>query len=359
MKTNNIYKFNKSKKGFPERHSLNININPINTYIPQTDRNIRKLSFLILTLRKNHEKTEKLSSYKHIQKRLLKKNTTPNIGYKKNKLNQRYLNENSHIKKDNKFLEKSKKLEKLDKIDDNKINKRFSVISGNNIKIKLNNISNINISSRNSSNLIFNRSNESNIFKDKRKAVKVISESKNGNKIEKSQNINPFEIDEEDKIFKKVIIYKKRKRKKMKLLFSRDNPLSKVYKKLPYIINEINKVKKLKNDMNLIQYQKTLMEVGSQVLDRDICNKLNKKFYDIRKSTEKTYHYFVGIIDTIEEKEKKIIRKINTQQNFFKKVMVNNNRANWIYGMNNKIDFFPEVKFYPTPKFLLYNEQKK
>ena len=111
--------------------------------------------------------------------------------------------------------------------------------------------------------------------------------------------------------------------------------------------------------MSLIQYQKKLLEVGSKVLDRDICNKLNQKFYEISKSIDNKYDFFGGLIDNIEEKEKKIIRKINTQQNFFKKVMVNNNRANWIYGMSNKIDYFPKVKFYPTPKYLLYNNKNK
>ena len=123
-------------------------------------------------------------------------------------------------------------------------------------------------------------------------------------------------------------------------------------------MNELNKVKKTKKDMSLAKYQKTLLEVGSKVFERDICNRLNQKFYEIRKSVDKKYDYFEEMIDSIEEKEKKIIKKINTQQNFFKRIMINNNRTNWIYGINSKIDFFPKVRFFPTPKNLLNNDQR-
>ena len=107
--------------------------------------------------------------------------------------------------------------------------------------------------------------------------------------------------------------------------------------------------------MSLVKYQKALLEIGSKVLNRDSSNKLNLKFIEIRKSTEKKYDYLEKEIIKIEEKEKKIIKKINTQQNFFKRIMVNNNKSNWIYGQNKKFDFFPEINFYPIPKYLFNN----
>ena len=218
--------------------------------------------------------------------------------------------------------------------------KRFSVISYRN-KIKLNSINNNN---HKSSKQLMIKNTEINMNKT------------NGKKLD----INPFEIDEEDKIFKKIVIKRKKKRKQKnnKLLFSYDKSLLKVYKKLPYIMNELNKTKKTKKDMSLAKYQKALLEVGSKAFERDICNKLNQKFYEIRKSAEKKYDYFEELIDSIEEKEKKIIRKINTQQNFFKKIMVNNNKSSLVYSINTKMDFFPKIKFYPTPKNLLNNNQR-
>ena len=358
MKTISHFKFNKSNKVLPSRYSLNIN--PVN-FIPKTDRNYRKLSFPVITQPKNSEKNlqkKKPLTNRNIQKSFKKRNSSPNIIFK-NKLNQRYLNSSSNNKKDNSLESKNKK---IDISKSSKKLKRFSVVLNKNIKIKLNTANIENSSGSKNSHLLTDRS-----LKQKRRdtnkisSIKILS-SRSGKTIEKnpSQESNPFEVEEEDKIFRKFITNKKKKKKKkLKLLFKKDNPLSKVYKKIPYILSEINKVKKLKNDMTLVKYQNTLMEVGSKGLDRDIRNKLNQKFYEIRKSTEKKYDYFEKVIDTIEEKERKIIRKINTQQNFFKKIMVDNNKSNWIYGAGNKIDFFPKIKFYPTPKFLLYNYQNK
>ena len=175
-------------------------------------------------------------------------------------------------------------------------------------------------------------SSSRNIDKDFSKIVQNSKENKEKEK-EKDSN-NPFQIEEEDKIF---------------------NPLSKVYKRIPYVLTKLNEVKKQKNEMTLMNYQNRLLEVGSKVLKRDVREKLNKKFIEIRKITEKNYDYFERVLDSIEDEEKEIINKINTQQNFFKRIMINNNKENLIYGLTKKHDFFPKIKFYPTPKYLLYN----
>ena len=195
-------------------------------------------------------------------------------------------------------------------------------------------------------------SSSRNIDKDFSKIVQNSKENKEKEK-EKDSN-NPFQIEEEDKIFKKLM-KKKKKRKKKLTLQSYDNPLSKVYKRIPYVLTKLNEVKKQKNEMTLMNYQNRLLEVGSKVLKRDVREKLNKKFIEIRKITEKNYDYFERVLDSIEDEEKEIINKINTQQNFFKRIMINNNKENLIYGLTKKHDFFPKIKFYPTPKYLLYN----
>ena len=119
---------------------------------------------------------------------------------------------------------------------------------------------------------------------------KIVQNSKEEKEKEKDLN-NPFQIEEEDKIFKKLM-KKKKKRKKRLMLQSHDNPLSKVYKRIPYILTKLNEVKKQKNDMTLMKYQNRLLEVGSKVLKRDVREKLNEKFIEIRKITEKKYDYF-------------------------------------------------------------------
>ena len=182
---------------------------------------------------------------------------------------------------------------------------------------------------------------------------KFVKTSRAREEKEKDSN-NPFQIEEEDKIFKKLM-KKKKKRKKKLMLQSHDNPLSKVYKRIPYILTKLNEVKKQKNDMSLLNYQNRLLEVGSKVLKRDVREKLNKKFIEIRKVTEKKYDYFERALDSIEDQEKEIINRINTQQNFFKRIMIENNKESLIYGLTKKHDFFPRIKFYPTPKNLLYN----
>ena len=312
-------------------------------YISKTERNHHKLSVPIINQniqqQKNTEEKKKYNLKASLLKKIVKKSNSPNKRYSLKTTNSNYFSEKINIKKGINLNDTSNNnIDNFNKSE--KMKKRFSVIADR-TKLKLNGINNNN---RKSSKQLMVKNNEMNMNKT------------NGKKLD----INPFEIDEEDKMFKIIMIKRKKrkKQKKHKLLFSQDKSLLKVYKKLPYIMNELNKIKKTKKDMSLAKYQKTLLEVGNKVFERDICNKLNQKFYEIRKSVEKKYDYFEELIDSIEEREKKIIKKINTQQNFFKRIMVNNNKSNWIYGMNNKIDFFPKVKFYPTPKTLLNYDQR-
>ena len=330
---------------------LTININQINNH-NKTERNFHKLSVPNLNNilqsfnSKSLEKKNKKLSIIVNNLKFLRKNTAPNILIKnlhfsnKNILNPKYLKLLNNKKLINTLKSTIKKGKNID------ILKRYSVMVNKSfIKNKLNSINNKSNQLNRSSKVLTNKD----VPKNKRYSTLTTTSRKD-------KRINPFEIEEEDKLFQKILNRKnKKKQKKKPILRSRDNPLSKVYKKMPYVLTELDEVKKLKNDMSLMNYQKTLLDVGGKVLNRELNDKLTQKFFEIRKSTETKIEYFENIIDDIEDKEKKIIKKINTQQNYFKKTMVDNNKGRWIYGMSNKVDFFPQIKFYPTPKYLLAN----
>ena len=339
-----------NKKFFPR---LTININQIKENIPKTER---KLS--VPNLNNNFHSFNQKNKEKNSQIKLnlnnikvKRKNTSQNIS--KNNLhfsNKKVLNPKYIKLIDNKnFIESynSKNGRNIPKNNDIMI--RYSVnLNKNFIKNKLNSVNSKDIHKERSSKLLINKV----LLKSKRYST-ITKASRN------EKRNNHFEYEKEDKLFKKLL-NKKKKKKQKKIILPRsyNNSLLKVYKKIPYILTELDEVKKLKNDMSLLNYQKSLLDVGGKVLNRELNSKLSQKFFEIRKSTEIKIEYFENIIDSIENKEKKIIRKINKQQNFFKKIMVNNNKANLVYGINRKIDLFPQIKFYPTPKYLLSNYNK-
>jgi len=362
-----------SKNKLPK---LTINIKTVKDYIPKTDRYNENLKIPIINkfnISKKSEKNKTINTKSNHLKSIAKNYSITVRKSFYSKINKKKLINKSHkelINSRNKIsssLSNSKK-HKDKKHKNENIQKRFSLtLNKNKIKSKMiiqhknttivNNKRKRNIPNNNNS---LNKSSKtidyssSQILRKRKLSIKSVSKKEK----EKNKN-NPFEIEEEDKIFKRIISKKKKKKKqkKLRLFNSRDAPLNRVYKKIPYIMTQLNQIKKLKNDMPLIKYQKTLLDVGSQVLDRDMNNKLNQKFFEIRKVTEKKYDYFEFFINSIEDKEKKIIKKINTQQNFFKRIMVNHNKSKFIYGTSNKVDFFPEIKFYPTPKHLFNNSQ--
>ena len=341
-----------SKKSNPK---LKINIQNPN-YIVKTERNkdkLYKISIPFLNIKSNTINTNsKKNEVNNIKSNNLKNITERNFNHFNNN-KRRSINDKSFINSMKSTYSPDKNhIENHEK----EIKQRQSVIiNRNNIKNKIKFLTDYKnnqkkYSSKSLNNTVKHKNRRSLILK---KSSKIIN-LKPKKKEKKNDFYNPFEVNEEDKLFKKLLTKKKNNKKERKLRFynSHDAPLSKVYKKIPYILNQLNQVKKLKNDMSLVKYQKALLEIGSKVLNRDLSSKLNLKFIEIRKSTEKKYDYLEKEIIKIEEKEKKIIKKINTQQNFFKKIMVNNNKSNWIYGQNKKIDYFPEINFIPLSKYL-------
>ena len=364
--------------------NLPINIKQFNYYVPKTDRYTNRIKDqLHIPIINSNNKSKKIEDYKTLSskaeratylKTIAKKYSTSvrNSFYKlliKKQLNKKSQKEiNNSIKKITHLSNSKKKEKKQNKENENIIiPKRFSVVIPKNI-IKNNYLEkSSSISINNNSEKDFFKYNRTRSFKSSKSLKNNISElfkkSKRFSVINRVKNIrekekSPFEVEEEDKMFKGTIqkkkMKKKKKQKKIKIYYSKDAPLNRVYKKIPYVISQLDKIKKLKNDMSLIKYQKTLLDLGNKIFDREINNKLNQKFIEIRKATEKKYDYLEKEIDLIEDREKTIIRQINTQQNFFKRIMINNNKSNLIYGVSNKIDFFPNIKFHHTQRIYIY-----
>ena len=154
------------------------------------------------------------------------------------------------------------------------------------------------------------------------------------------KNPNDFDVSEEDRIFNqykkkkneksktkkvKAKVKIKLKKKKLKNFYSYDAALGKVYKKIPKIINKIEDTKKLKGGMSLLKYQNLLMDVGTKNLNREDKQKLNNKFRTLRIFSDKSYNLLRDTLESIEKDEKKIIDSINTQQNYYKRKMRENN----------------------------------
>ena len=177
-----------------------------------------------------------------------------------------------------------------------------------------------------------------------------------------------FEISEEDKMFDQFLLKKKKspkksktkakiklKRKKKKLNFfsSYEAPLNKVYKRMPFILNKIELTKKLKNSFSLLKYQNLLLDV-SKNLDWDSRVKLTNKFTNLRNKISKEYELLRKSVRDIENKEKKIIEKVNRQQDNFKKNMRENNYYCMTIGMN--FHGIHSLKFHRTATKLRYKQ---
>ena len=188
----------------------------------------------------------------------------------------------------------------------------------------------------------------------------------------KLKSPDDFEISEEDKIFNQYKLKKSEKGKikkgktkiKIKLKKKKLNPYSpfssydaalvKVYKKMPKIINKIESTKKLKDTMSLFKYQNLLMDVGTKNLNRETREKLNNKFINLRKFSDKAYNLFKESLESIESKEREIIESINTQQNYYKRKMKENKYYTITSSRNIGFINLPNLKFYK-----LGNSKKK
>ena len=251
------------------------------------------------------------------------------------------------------------------------------------------NYSNTKLNNYNSNNLIINNTNNKdtldNSITSNRSTKKNINRIKSYQNIllNKNQNINynnrnqekmlkiknpyDFEVSEEDKMFNqykvetpkklknkkeksKIKLKLNMKKEKLKSIFSYHSPLDKVYKKFPQVLDEINKTKKLKFKMSLNRYQNLLLDVGSKNLPRETRDKLNDKFVSLRKSIDKAYVLFRDSLDKIEDEEKDIIDSINTQQDFYKKKMMENKYYTLAMSINLDDKTLPNLKLLKVRK---------
>ena len=179
----------------------------------------------------------------------------------------------------------------------------------------------------------------------------------------KIKDPDDFQVSEEDRMFNQYTtlkVLKKKKEKKEKTVKIKlkkklvrnffnitHNPvLAKVYKKMPQIFEKIEDTKKLKYNMSLLKYQNLLMNVGTKNLNLETKQKLHNKFKSLRSMSNRKYSLFQEYLQMIEEKEEKIIKSINTQQDFYKKEM-KKSRYNTFSATRIVNDFgLPNLKFY-------------
>lgn len=193
----------------------------------------------------------------------------------------------------------------------------------------------------------------------------------------KKKNPDDFEVSEEDKIFnqykkqkleknkskkgktKVKIKLKKKKYTKYNPFSSYDAALVKVYKKIPKIMSIIENTKKLKGNMSLFKYQNLLMNVGTKNLNRETREKLNNKFVTLRTFSDKGYNLLNESLESIEKKEKKIIDSINTQQNYYKRKMKENNYHTISTSRNIGFLNLPNLKFHKIGNSQKRNKSQK
>ena len=311
-------------------------------------------------------------------------NTTANLNTEKGKANKFFFRQQSlKLSETNDFPFKKnifntirnlrrKSINILDK-EKNKINSNINTYNLN-VNNMTNNNRNINSNMMNSNSNNYDALNSSTLINN------ISIKSIYNNKIlpHKSRNFvskltikdpNDFEVSEEDRMFnqflnekpkhnklkkekKKIKIKIKLKKKKPKPVFSYHKALNNIYKRIPEVMDQIESTKKLKESMSLYKYQNLLLEVGSQNLNKEIKDKLNDKFISLRKFTEKPYALFRQCLDKIENREKEIIKSINTKQNFYKKKM-KEKKYRTIY-ISRSMDY----RELPNIRFLKQNKPK-
>ena len=132
----------------------------------------------------------------------------------------------------------------------------------------------------------------------------------------KKKLTNPLEIAEEDKIFDQLNTEKNVNVNKKKPLFVKnltddERILEKMYKLDQEYFDKLKKVKKLKDSLDLEQYQKSLLYIIGSKLSKEHFKKLERSFNKIRENSKVNIETSNDFIKSLERKEKKIIKNIN------------------------------------------------
>ena len=95
----------------------------------------------------------------------------------------------------------------------------------------------------------------------------------------------------------------------------------KVYKISDLFDSSLNKIKRMKKDIDLKQYQKSLINLGMTTFSKESVTKLDKTFYKIRKENRVNIQNNVRFLKRIELKEERIIKKINKNNEKAKNIL--------------------------------------
>ena len=205
----------------------------------------------------------------------------------------------------------------------------------------------------------------------------IFDHRKKNNFFREIKKENPLEIPEEDKIFEEMNQLNKRKsifsaddkniknlnlnlsngfdnhsiNKKYfhkRILSHGEKILNNVYKISPFLLRDLKKAKKKKDDLDLNDYQENLINILNEKISKDNLLKLKEKFIDLRIFSKTSYeekedYYF---IKNIEKKEKNIISDINIINNKCEKLIRNAaNEEGFKLKKDLKLFSLPKIKF--------------
>ena len=94
-----------------------------------------------------------------------------------------------------------------------------------------------------------------------------------------------------------------------------------VYTVKKEVLDDLEKKKHQKNEKNVEAYQKSLLRTGFNLFSNEALQQLNQNFIAIKKKSDTNIHSNIMFIKRVEKKEKKIIAKINRNQELAKKLL--------------------------------------
>lgn len=158
----------------------------------------------------------------------------------------------------------------------------------------------------------------------------------------------PFEVNEEDKIFNELSIFKKKAPKKKAKVIEKTTKsihqliLSRIYQIPTKVTKRIEKVKRNKDDYPLAKYQKHLILTASNHFSKDSIQRLNRSFMKIwNMCNSKIYEKNYQSVKLLEEYEEMLIAKLQRHQNSLKNIIKTSNDCDF----GEKIMSLPEVTF--------------
>lgn len=167
-------------------------------------------------------------------------------------------------------------------------------------------------------NIIMNRTTPKFMFKSPKLSTKLVLDSKGmkkSNSVVNLSNVNSYNA------FNIV-----RGLSSQRLSVAQRTPHERTLREKVYKISELfdsslNKIKRMKKDIDLKQYQKSLINLGMTTFSKESVSKLDKTFYKIRKENRVNIQNNVRFLKRIELKEERIIKKINKNNEKAKNIL--------------------------------------